>query len=159
MSQNEAVFYNKLKPLPFRVLKLLIYTVIGVLQELQSASSPGIPQSLFILSGKWVAAFLHCHAVPCPSARGKQYWQAARRDKCLWRHPQAHFTPVILDEMSLLWQQAVDWIFQVLISLYRSQKKIYFLIITHEMPSLQTPEVLLICFSAHQLSAHSCTCP
>lgn len=39
MSHSEAAFYNKLKPLPFRVLKLLIYSVLGVLEELRSASS------------------------------------------------------------------------------------------------------------------------
>ena len=33
MSQNEVRFYNKLKPLPLGVLKLLIYSVIGILEE------------------------------------------------------------------------------------------------------------------------------
>lgn len=42
VSQNEADFCSKLKPLPFRVLKLLIYLVLGILEELQSASSPVI---------------------------------------------------------------------------------------------------------------------
>lgn len=55
MSQKEAAFYNKLKPLPFRVLKLLIYSVVGILEQLSSASPPVILQWLFILSGSWVA--------------------------------------------------------------------------------------------------------
>lgn len=55
MSQKEAAFYNKLKPLPFRVLKLLIYSVVGILGQLSSASPPVILQWLFILSGSWVA--------------------------------------------------------------------------------------------------------
>lgn len=34
MSQNEATFYNKRKALPLRVLKLLIYSVVGIFEEL-----------------------------------------------------------------------------------------------------------------------------
>ena len=34
MSQNEATFYNNRKALPLRVLKLLIYSVIGIFEEL-----------------------------------------------------------------------------------------------------------------------------
>lgn len=34
MSQNEATFYNKHKPLPLRVLKLLIYSVIGIFKAM-----------------------------------------------------------------------------------------------------------------------------
>lgn len=39
MNQNEAAFYTNLKAHPFRVLKLHIYSVIGILEEPQSASS------------------------------------------------------------------------------------------------------------------------
>ena len=146
MSQNEIAFYNKPKSLPFTTLTLLIYLVIGVLEELQSASFPVTLQGLFILRGNWVAVFLYHRIIPCLSALGSSVGEPPD-EAVLAEAPPDPLTSSYSGENVLLWEHAVDWVFLILISLYPFCKKTFF-ILAHKVPSLGTPGLLLICFSA-----------
>lgn len=125
MSQNEVAFYNKPKSLPFTTLTLLIYLVIGVLEELQSASFPVTLQGLFILRGNWVAVFLYHRIIPCLSALGSSVGEPPD-EAVLAEAPPDPLTSSYSGGNVLLWEHAVDWVFLILISLYPFCKTFFF---------------------------------
>lgn len=157
MSQNEAAFYNNLKSHPFRVLKLHIYSVIGILEELQSASSPVFLWWLCILRRNWVAVFLYHCTVPVFLG------EAAVLASCQMRQMFMEASPDVLNSSHSGWNVisgvAHCWLDLSEPDFTKSflQEDIFF-ILAHEMPSLQTPKFLLICFSAHYLPAHNSAC-